>query len=161
MVQYRQAIYKWAEFVNIEQNIDQRVVEAKEVFRLKRISWAINKMYDHSIKSKELKRRNNQIRQYYFDKQAIKIFEMFKMFLSIRRQERCRLEIALHFRAYNLTSKAYRAWNKYMADNYELFVKKKAVIKRLRQLKCPDALKQWSKFTELSKCYNKKKQKAI
>ena len=146
--------------MQIEQETDKKVIEGREIFKMKRLSFAMNKLYNFSIAARERNRRNVQIQQYYFDKQAIKIFRMFRAFLDIKREERFKLETALQFRGSNLTSAPFQAWKKYMADNYEMSVKKKAVLKRLRQLKCPIALKQWSKFAELSKVYNQKKQKA-
>lgn len=48
-----------------------------------------------------------------------------------------------------------------MSDNYELFLKKKTCIRRLRKMKCPKALSIWRNYANMSKKYHKKSNKAV
>lgn len=48
-----------------------------------------------------------------------------------------------------------------MADNYELFVKRRALIKRLRERNIPRALEKWSLFSEKHKIFRLKSEKAL
>lgn len=47
-----------------------------------------------------------------------------------------------------------------MSDNFELFVRKKALIKRLRERRCPPALQHWSQYAELHKMSRLKNERA-
>ena len=48
-----------------------------------------------------------------------------------------------------------------MSDNYELFVKKKALIKHLRQRKCPAIMEHWGEFSARHKVFRLKSEKAF
>lgn len=47
-----------------------------------------------------------------------------------------------------------------MTDNYELFVKKKALVKLLRERNCPYTFKKWGLFAAQHKVYRIKSEKA-
>lgn len=60
-----------------------------------------------------------------------------------------------------LIYKGMRSWRKYMAENYELFVKRRALLKRLKERNIPKALAQWSLFAEKHKIFRIKSEKAM
>lgn len=134
-LEYKIAIEKWQQFVLDERKLDVIVEKTKLKLSKRRLIWGLNKWIENHIISKEREDINNQISRLYFNKQAVKIFDMFRQFLIISRDEREKLQRALHYRTLNLTFKSMKAWKKYMADNYELFVKRRATVKRLRELK--------------------------
>lgn len=82
MMQYRQAFEKWGNFVVDQRDIQDKVEELKEHFRQKRLAYALNKMVENHVVMKERKEREDRVAQYYFSKQAIQIFDMFKVFLG-------------------------------------------------------------------------------
>lgn len=47
-----------------------------------------------------------------------------------------------------------------MSDNFELFMRKKALTKRLRERRCPPALQHWSRYAELHKENRHRNEKA-
>lgn len=47
-----------------------------------------------------------------------------------------------------------------MTDNYELFIKRKALVKKLREQKLPNALNKWINYANLKSEYTEKKSKA-
>lgn len=85
---------------------------------------------------------------------------MFREFLDIQREKRYKYETSVMFRSSNLVSRAMKSWKKYMTDNYELFVKKKALVKLLRERNCPYTFKKWSLFAAQHKVYRIKSEKA-
>ena len=51
--------------------------------------------------------------------------------------------------------------NRYMSDNYELFIKRKALIKRQRERKLPFSLMKWINYANLKNAYVKRSNKAV
>jgi len=85
---------------------------------------------------------------------------MLRKFLNLQRDKRYKLEKAIKFRKNTLVVKGMKVWKKYMSDNYELFIKRKALLKRLKERNCPLALKKWSMFAENHKVFRLKNEKA-
>lgn len=82
LMQYRLAFEKWGSFVADQRDIQDKAEELKEHFSQKRLAYALNKMIENHVVTKERKERETRIAQYYFSKQAIQIFDMFKAFLG-------------------------------------------------------------------------------
>jgi hypothetical protein len=160
LIEYRLALQKWSKFVVYERNLQEKVERSKQYFNDKRIATALNKMIEHHEISQEKRERNKRITQFYFEKQAVQIFDMFRVFLDIQREKRFKLETALNFRTSKLSNKAFKSWKKYMSDNYELFVKKKALTKHLKVRNCPRGLSQWIEYAAKHKVYRLKSEKA-
>ena len=82
MIEYRLAIQKWQNFVVYERDLQKTIEEGAEYFKQKRLSYAYNTLLENHYITVERKEREARIDQYYFNKQALKIFDMFKVFLG-------------------------------------------------------------------------------
>lgn len=161
MIQYRLVVKKWERFVKFERKMQDRVDDAYQKFSARRLVIALNTMRENNLIKQERKERYEQIKRFYFNKQAVQILHMFKAFIEIQRNKHEKAELAFKFRTFSLTTKSINSWKKYMKDNYELFLKKKAVIKHLRARNCPSALAHWTEYSIKHRIFRLKTEKAL
>jgi hypothetical protein len=158
--EYKQCLQKWKKFIIYERNLQNKVQQGIEYFDQKKLTSGFYRLLEKHRIVNEKKRRDTQIDKFYFNKQAVKILKMMKGFLEIRRENRSKFEASVMFRTSSLANKVMGGWKRYMSDNYELFIKKKALIKRLKERKCPSVFKKWSLFADKHKVYRIKSEKA-
>jgi hypothetical protein len=160
-IQYRLALKRWQKFIRFERKMQDKVSDVYERFTRKRLIIALNTMRENNLIVQERRERNEQIKRFYFNKQAAQIFDMLKIFLCIQRQKHEKSELAFKFRTMALTTKSIACWKKYMKDNYELFLKKKAVIKHLKARNCPSVLSHWTEYSIKHKIFRLKSEKSL
>lgn len=160
-IEYRLAVQKWKKFIKYERDLQQRVSEGQQYFKEKRLAYAFDKILQNRYITIENQKRDNEITRFYFNKQAVQIFAMLREFLEIQREKRYKFELAMNFRMSILVNKSMTSWKQYMIDNYELFLKKREVVRMLRTKKCPGAFRHWSEFAAKHKVYRLKSEKAI
>lgn len=82
-IEYRLAIQKWQQFVISERRLDEIVIQGKEYFKEKRLVCAMAKLIENRKVKREQRSIERQIDQLLFNKQAVKIFDMFRVYLEI------------------------------------------------------------------------------
>ena len=81
-MEYRLSFQKWTDLVVSERKLEAKTEEVRKYFAKKKLSTALVKIVDDYRYKVDRRRREQEIENFYFSKQAKSIFAMFREFLG-------------------------------------------------------------------------------